>query len=72
MTDCALTQFFWWFQGALTVLCFFGLTLGGVALSAHKRNRLLIRRISDEIQKSIKASGRDYEYVDDGDDERDH
>ena len=47
-----MTDQMWYFlQGSGSMLGLFGFILSLIALSAHKRNRLLIRRQADEIHK---------------------
>ena len=52
MIDCS-ASLLQYLQGAALTFGFLGFIAGCAALSAHKRNRLLIRRIADEIHKSV-------------------
>ena len=51
--DCTQTQAWWWAQGALTILVGCAIVIGAVALTAARRNRLLIRRVEDHIRQSV-------------------
>lgn len=50
---CSDSQLLWYLQGFALTLAVVALIAAGAALAAHKRNRLLIRRMADEINQSI-------------------
>lgn len=53
MISCEADYLWWLLQGAGIALSAVAFVIACVALAAHKRNRQLIRRMADEIRRSV-------------------
>jgi len=58
MADGNCSHVITFFEGAALTLGFFGFLFGAAALAAHKRNRLLIRRMADDMHTRMGTKPR--------------